>query len=160
MTGHRALSGGLLLLAASSGCLAQETPEANMEKRWLFVWRDLSDPAEVDRMIARFPRAKAAGYNGVVFSHRIAEEKGEELRQAASDHGLDLIAIVMGGSQDRNYMEGVLCEDALFVVEADAATLRQDHPTTVVNGDFEDVTGNHFNGWGFQDDEGVTGLTP
>lgn len=136
---------------------AQPGPQENrLEKRWLFVWRDMSNPAEVDRMIARFPQAKGNGYNGVAFSYNVPEAKAAELRQAAADNGLDLVAIVMGGSRDRNYMEGVLCQDQLFVVEGQTATLRQDNPTTVVNGDFEDVTNNHFNGWGFQDDEGVT----
>src|SRR5207244_5736289 len=31
-----------------------------------------------------------------------------------------------------------------------------DNPTRVVNGDLEDVAGNHFNGWSLQDDEGIT----
>lgn len=151
---------GLVLAGCVLGQTGGDGPvtqlKDGMQKRWLFVWQDMNDPAQIDRVTARFPQAKAAGYNGVVFSHRIAEEKADELRQAATDQGLDLIAIVMGGSQDRNYMEGVLCKDALFVVEGGTATLRQDNPTTVVNSDFEDATGNHFNGWGFQDDEGVT----
>jgi hypothetical protein len=46
-----------------------------MQKRWLFVWRDMSNPKEVERMIARFPRAQADGYNGVAFSYNVAPEK-------------------------------------------------------------------------------------
>src|SRR5207248_2639311 len=76
---------------------------APLQKRWLFVWRNMSDPKEVDRMIARFPAAQAAGYNGVAFEHNIPAAKAAELKQAAAAHGLDLIAIVMGGSRDRNY---------------------------------------------------------
>jgi len=136
---------------------AQDQPDADrMQKRWLFVWRDMSDPNEVDRMIARFPQAQAAGYNGVVFSYNIAKEKAPELVTAAKQYGLDLVAIVMGGPHDRNYMEGVLSKDSLFVVHGNTATLEQDNPTKVVNGDFEDATGDHFNGWAMQDDEGVT----
>ena len=129
---------------------------SGMQKRWLFVWRDMSDPKEVDRMIARFPRARAAGYNGVAFAYNIPPSKAAELRQAAKQNHLDLIAIVMGNPHDRNYVEGVLSKDALFVAQGGKATHQPDNPTRVVNGDFEDVTGNHFNGWGFQDDEGVT----
>jgi len=153
---------GALLLGAA-GVAPQETAapagaaaQGRLQKRWLFVWRDMSDPNEVDRMIARFPQAQADGYNGVVFSPNIPAEKAAALREAAQQHGLDLVAIVMGGSHDRNYMEGVLVQDALFVVQGGQATLQQDNPTQVVNGDFEDATGNHFGGWGFQDDEGVT----
>jgi hypothetical protein len=139
-----------------TGGPAHAQPQPSLQKRWLFVWRDMSDPKEVDRVIARFPRAKADGYNGVVFSYNIPPEKAAALREAAKQHGLDLVAIVMGGSRDRNYMEGVLAKDALFVARGGTAALVPDNPTRVVNGDFEDVTGNHINGWQFQDDEGVT----
>src|SRR5689334_3796276 len=69
-------------------------PKSQMQKRWLFVWRNMSDPKEVDRMIARLPRAQADGYNGVVFSHNIPPEKAAELREAAEKYGLDLVAVV------------------------------------------------------------------
>ncbi len=127
-----------------------------MTKRWLFVWQDMSDPQQLDRVIARFPRAQAAGYNGVVFSYNVAPQKAAEFKAAAEKYGLDLVAIVMGGAHDRNYMEGVPVRDALFVAHAGLATLQPDNPTQVANGDFEDVTGDHFNHWQFQDDEGVT----
>lgn len=127
-----------------------------MQKRWLFVWRDMSDPKEVDRMIERFPRAKAAGYNGVAFSYNIPESKAVELKSAAKQNGLDLVAIVMGNAHDRNYVEGLPVKDALFVVHGAKATMQADNPTRVVNADFEDFTGNHFKNWAFQDDEGVT----
>jgi hypothetical protein len=160
--GMLAGSVGLLFLGAIRAAPENLAPSdsartsASMQKRWLFVWRDMSDPREVDRMIARFPQAQAAGYNGVVFSYNIAREKAAELRHAAERYQLDLIAIVMGGAHDRNYVEGVLSQDALFVAHGGIATFQPDNPTQVVNGDFEDVTGNHFNGWSFQDDEGVT----
>ena len=107
-------------------------------------------------MMARFPQAKADGYNGVVFSWNIAPSKTAEFKQAARKNGLDLIATVMGGPHDRNYMEGVLSKDVLFVVHDGVVGFVPDNPTRVVNGDFEDVAGNHFKGWSFQDDEGVT----
>jgi hypothetical protein len=148
--------GGVALLGLTGACAQPGQRGARMEKRWLFVWRDMSNPQEVDRLIERFPRAQAAGYNGVVCSPDIPPEKAPALRAAAEQHGLDLVAIAMGGARDRNCMEGVLCKDALFVAHGGTATLVSDNPTQVVNGDFEDVTGNHFNGWQFQDDEGVT----
>ena len=105
------LVAGALLVYARPGLrpvsrLAPATAGAAMQKRWLFVWRDMSDPKEVDRMIARFPRAQADGYNGVAFAANIPSAKAAELRQAAKKHGLDLVAIVMGGSRDRNYRRG------------------------------------------------------
>lgn len=141
---------------APTALKAAPTLPGGMQKRWLFVWRDMSDPKEVDRMIARFPRAQADGYNGVAFSYNVPAAKAPALRQAAKAHGLDLIAIVMGGAHDRNYMEGLLSKDALFVARSGVATFQPDNPTKVVNADFEDTRGNHLNGWAFQDDEGVT----
>lgn len=161
-TGLLAVSGVSLFFALSctvprpTASQTDAQAQSRLQKRWLFVWRDMSDPREVDRMIARFPRAKADGYNGVVFSYSTPQEKAAELKQAAVANGLDLVAIVMGGSRDRNCMEGVLVKDALFLAQGGKATLAQDNPTKVVNGDFEDATGNHLNGWQFQDDEGVT----
>ncbi len=145
---------GLVILVVLATPSHAQQPQ--MQKRWLFVWRNMGNPAEVDRTIALFPRAQAAGYNGVAFSANIPAEKAPELKAAAAQHGLDLIAIVMGNCRDRNYMEGVPCQDQLFVAQGGVATLQQDNPTQVVNGDFEDVRDNHFNGWRFQDDEGVT----
>src|SRR6266850_5527891 len=81
------------------GALCQETQaaplsNAALQKRWLFVWRNLNDPREVDRMLERFPRAAAAGCNGVVFSSGIPAAKASGIRQAAESNHLDLIAIV------------------------------------------------------------------
>src|SRR3989442_3726421 len=94
------LVGTLLSAAASAGrkpapCSATAQPQSGLQKRWLFVWRDMSDPKEVDRMIARFPRTQADGYNGVAFSYNVPSGKAAELRQAAKKYGLDLVAIVM-----------------------------------------------------------------
>jgi hypothetical protein len=116
----------------------------------------MSDAKEVDRVIARLPQAQAAGYNGVVLSPNLPPAKAGELREAAQRHGLDLVAIVMGNSRDRNYMEGLPVKDALFVARDGAAIHQPDNPTRVANGDFEEFTGNHFARWGFQDDEGTT----
>src|SRR5580704_7719689 len=78
----------------------------SLEKRWVFVWRNMSDPKEVDRMISRFPQAAADGYNGFAFGYNIAPEKAAKLQQAASQYHLDLIAIVMGGAHNPNDTEG------------------------------------------------------
>lgn len=130
--------------------------ENSLQKRWFFVWRDMSDPKEVDRVIARLPHAAAQGYNGVVLSYNVAPAKSAELRQAAKTNGLDLIAIVMGGAHDRNYTEGVLSTNALFVAHGQRAIFEPDNPTRVLNAGFEDAVGEHFKGWTLQDDEGLT----
>jgi hypothetical protein len=128
---------------------------ARLQKRWLFIWRDMADPKEVDRMIARFPRAQADGYNGVVFAYDVAREKAADLKRAAAAHGLDLIAVVMGVPHDRNLVEGVAAREALFVAKGTTATFVPEGPG-LVNGDFEEAEGNHFVGWPGQIGEGVT----
>jgi hypothetical protein len=160
---RRALGGLLALLVVGFSFLYARAlkrtswpSSVTPQKRWLFVWRDMSDADEVDRMIARFPRAEADGYNGVAFAANIPSGKAAELKDAARRHGLDLIAIVMGGSHDPNLAEGVLSEDALFVARGETASFQPDNPTRMRNGGFENVTGNHFDGWSLQDDEGVT----
>ncbi|MBI3946730.1 MAG: carbohydrate binding domain-containing protein [Armatimonadetes bacterium] len=152
------LLAGILLAGGVRAALSpgNSGARAPAQKRWLFVWRNLRNPSEVDRMIARFPRARAAGYNGVVFSHNIPEAKAAELKEAAQQNGLDLVAVVMGGTRDRNYVEGVLSKDALFIAQGGAASHQPDNPTRVVNGDFEDVAGDRFRAWPMQDDPGVT----
>jgi hypothetical protein len=154
-----AAAAGSLLAAAAGAAPPAARPgdsQGRMQKRWLFVWRDMSDPKEVDRMIARFPRAEAAGYNGVAFSYNIPPSKAAELREAAKRHHLDIVAIVMGGAHDRNYMEGLLSKDALFVARNGVAAHQPDNPTRVLNADFEAASGDRFTGWANQDDVGVT----
>ena len=129
---------------------------AGMQKRWLFYWRDMNDPKQVDRIIADMPRAKQDGYNAVVFSYNVAPSKAAELKQAAQKNGLGLVAMVMGGGHDKNDAEGLLSQDALFVANGGRATFQPDNPTKVANGDFENVTGNHLSGWAFQDSEGAS----
>ena len=151
---------GVLLVGAAwavvrPAAIAAAETQTGMQKRWLFIFRDMSNPKEVENTITLFPRAKADGYNGVVFNFNVAADKVVELKKAAKDNGLDIVALVMGGSNDRNYMEGVLAKDAVFVAQGGKATLQADKPK-IVNGDFEDVKDNHFNGWPMQDDEGVT----
>jgi hypothetical protein len=116
----------------------------------------MSDPEEVERMTTRLPSARASGYNGVAFSYNVAPAKAAELRRAAKETGLDLVAIVMGGAHDHNYVEGVPVKDALFVARGRRAALKDDDTAKLVNGDFEESNGNHFKGWTLQDDEGLT----
>ena len=151
------LCAALACLAATASNLKAQATQANrMQKRWFFVWRDMSDPKEVDRLIARLPAAHAAGYNGVAFSYNVPAAKAPELREAAKKNGIALVAIVMGGNRDKNYAEGLLSKDALFTAANGQLQFVPDNPTKLNNADFESARGDHMNGWGFQDDEGVT----
>ena len=98
------------LMLASAGSAASDGNPERFQKRWFFESRNMNEPKEVDRMIARFPEAKAAGYNGVAFSYNVPAAKAPELKKAAADNGLDLVAIVMGGpmigTMSREYRKG------------------------------------------------------
>ena len=113
---------------------------ARLQKRWLFIWRDMSDPKEVDRMIARFPRAQADGYNGVAFSYNVppAKAAGAAAGREAERPG------------PRRHRDGRLARPQLRRRRALARTrcssrtagrrrIQPDNPTQVMNADFEDV---------------------
>src|SRR5262245_51308008 len=145
----------LLLSLCSFPLIAHPEPQSTLQKRWLFVWRNLNDPGEVDRMLERFPRAAAAGYNGVVLQAGIPAAKAAEIKRAAETNHLDLIAIVMHGVKDRNYVEGVFASNTSFVVQQGKVVHRQDNPTAVLDGGFEQARTNRFLSWPMQDDPGV-----
>ncbi len=145
---------GVMLASMALGWAA--APEQQLSKRWLFIWQDLDKPEQVDSVIALFPRAEAAGYNAVLIWHEMAPSRVEALKEAAKQHHLAIIPIIMANPHDPNYTEGLLAKDALFVARGGTATFQPDNPTQARNGDFEEVSGNHFGGWGFQDDEGKT----
>lgn len=164
MHSFRPLAWGLMAVAGLAGALwlgrvgaASDVaaPKPVLKQRWLFVWRDMTDPKEVDRMLARFPQAQASGYNGVAFSARVPEAKAPEVRAAAKKYGLDLVAIVMGNPRDRNYFEGMLSKETRFVARGGVLAHEPENPR-LVNADFETVAGNRFTRWRMQDDEGVT----
>jgi hypothetical protein len=125
-----------------------------MAHRWLFFWNDMTEPTEVERMIARFPRAQAAGFNGVVFPAKLAPAKPRELKEAAARHGLALIPVIMGRSMDTHYTEGLPVRDALFVAGDDVLHFQPDNPTTVRNAGFERVRSDGFAYWTLFSDAG------
>ena len=100
----------------------------------------MSDPKQVDRTIAQFPRAQADGYNAVVFGSNVAPAKAAEFKQAAkASTGWAWSRWSWAAAHDHNDAEGLLSQDALFVAHGGTAAFQPDNPTQVVNGDFEDV---------------------
>ena len=139
--------------------------------RWLFVMRDLDSPENVASTLALLPRAREAGYNAVVLSDgnlyrldRVDASYRENLlslQREAKRQGLELIPCVMpigysGGilSVDPNLAEGLPVKDATFVVHDGRAVLRPGSEATLPGGTFENVDGDTFAGWDWQDNAG------
>ncbi|MEW6756382.1 MAG: hypothetical protein AB1505_36230, partial [Candidatus Latescibacterota bacterium] len=166
----------VVVLALGISCATQaegaDPARRPTARRWLFVMRTMRDAREMERTIALFPQAKAAGYNAVVLSDRNlyqldqAEpsylENVRKLQQAAFSNGLDLIPCVMpigySGAivgRDPNLAEGIPVKDALLVVQGREARLVAD-PAVSLAGDFEQSQDNRFAGWEMQDNVGAS----
>jgi len=145
---------GALGLSVAGACAAEA--QQNLKYRWVFVWRQLSRPEEVDKLIADLPRAAAAGYNGLVLRWNVAPEKKEALKAAAAQYHFDLIPTVMGsGAPERDLMEGLPVRDALFVAHNGTATISADPAVSLPGGEFEEAKGDTFAGWDSQEQPGV-----
>jgi hypothetical protein len=140
---------GLAVLASSGWA-----DNAQLKYRWLFIFRDLTKPEEVDRTIALLPGAAADGYTGLVLSWHIASQKVEQLKAEAAKYKLDLIPTVMGGVSDPNMAEGLPVKDAAFIAHNGKATLVPDPQASLAGGDFENAQNDRFAGWETQEAPG------
>jgi hypothetical protein len=140
---------GVIGMSSSGWC-----DSSQLKYRWLFVWRDLTQPEQVDQTIAQIPRAAADGYNGFVLNWHIAPGKVEHLKAEAAKYHIDLIPTVMGGVPDRNLYEGLPVKDALFVAHGGTATLVPDPAAVLPGGSFEQANGDTFAGWDSQESPG------
>ncbi len=144
--------------------------EIELRHRWLFVMRDMSQSENLAATLDLLPRAQAAGYNAIVLSDSNLFELKQlgssyrdnilRLQQEAKQYGLELIPSVMpigySGAilgYDRNLAEGIPVKDGLFIVHNGEAVSAPDPPVALA-GDFEQVQGDAFAGWDFQENEG------
>jgi len=150
---------------------AQEGPR--FQKRWFYAMHNLQVDKNADDLVILIGRAGKAGYNGVVLAdykfnvldrvprHYFANVA--RVKEAAHKAGLEIIPAVfpIGYSSgllahDPNLAEGVPVKDAPFVVKGGEAVLDRDGSARLVNGDLEEVKGDRFAGFTFQDDPGKT----
>ena len=136
---------------------------------WVFGWglgKD-SDVAEISRVLQT---AGQHGFNGAVVSFgldTLCKQSADyfrrlnEVQQACEQNRLELIPAVFsvgygGGilAHDRNLAEGLPVEDAPFLVRAGEARLVTSNAVQIVNGGFEDYSGNRFQGFDFHDQPG------
>lgn len=136
---------------------------------WIFGWnlRRDSDVAEISRVLES---GAQHGINGAVMSLGLDTlckkspdyfRRLEQVRDACQRNKLELIPAVFsvgyGGaalSHNRNLAEGLAVVDAPFVVEGGMARLEPDASVGLVNGDFENFSGNRLAGYRFHDQPG------
>jgi hypothetical protein len=159
---------GVWLLAS---CLIVSNLSAAHPERfvWVFGW-GLGNDADVSEIRKVLDSAGKAGLNGAVVSFgldtlckRDAEyfRRLEAVRQVCDSNKLELIPTVFsvgygGGilSHNPNLAEGLPVVDAPFVVSGNEARFVPDATVQLMNGGFEEFTGNKFRGFGFHDDPG------
>jgi hypothetical protein len=127
--------------------------------------------AEADRVVALVERAAKDGYNGVVIADYKTNFLGrmpktyfdhvERVKRAAAKAKVELIPTVFpigysNGllSNDPNLAEGIPVLKAPFVVRGGVAVPVHEPATKVVNGDLEELRGDSFAGFGYQDAPG------
>lgn len=139
--------------------------------RWVYVRDELDVPGNLEKVQDLMRRAKADGYNGIVFSNLWSQNNLENLDRASPDYinklnalkgtadslGLELYpAILTVGyaspmlARDPNLVEGLPVKDALYIANKGEAVLSPDPPVSLPGGDFESSAGDVLNGWDSQ----------
>jgi hypothetical protein len=166
---------GLLFAALSGSLRAAETPPALVPARatadrWVYCPTNFQVNANVDRLLALFDRAQAAGYNGIILTDfkfgRMRDRPANyaanlaRTRRAAAEHHLALIACVMpvgyAGEilqNDPNLAEGIPATAVPFTVHGDHASA--DTTELLPDGDAEKDGGKRIAGWDWCDGPGV-----
>jgi len=138
--------------------------------RWVFITSGLQTAKDVEdiREIARV--GSEHGLNGMVLSVGLDRMdlqtaayfgRLEQVKQIAEQYSLEVIPQIFsagyGGSiiaYNRNLAEGLPVKDALFVVRNGVAWLEPDPAPKIINGGFEDYSGNQARGYSFHDRPG------
>ncbi|MBI3680442.1 MAG: hypothetical protein HY235_08600 [Acidobacteria bacterium] len=138
--------------------------------RWVFVTRGLQSDRDVEdiRQIAK--TASEHGLNGMVLSAGLTRldlqpaayfRRLDEVKKIMAEQSLELVPLGFsagyGGdvlAHNRNLAEGLPVKDALFVVRDGVARLEPDPAVSVVNGGFEEYTGQTMRGYNFHDRPG------
>jgi hypothetical protein len=162
----------LAIVLASSPVQADEA-KPRYEQRWFYAAYNLLVDKNADQLIELLDRAGKSGYNGVVLADYKFNILGrmpanyfrnvERVKQAAAKSNIEIIPAVfpVGYSagllaHDANLAEGLPVKDVPFDVKDREAALVHDPASVVINGGLEDVKGDRFTGFTFQDDPGVT----
>ncbi|WP_422925994.1 hypothetical protein [Singulisphaera sp. PoT] len=162
----------LVVVATRATSMAEES-RPRYEKRWVYAAPNLAVEESVDDILALIGRSRKAGYNGMILAdykfnildrmHPGYLRNVRKVVEAAADLDFELIPAVfpIGYSEgllahDPNLAEGLPVVDAPFVVNGPEARLVEDPDAGYKNGGLEDVRGDRFAGFSFQDDPGKT----
>ncbi len=153
------------LMCATSLCAQSR----ELKYRWFYAAMDAGNLESVARITALFPRAAAAGYNGILWNgidgHNRSSAYADAVRgfqKTAAAYGLEVIPAILAYNDssilkiDPNLAEGLPVKDALFVVHGSEALQEPDHAVAITNGGFETATDDVFGGWQLQDSPGVS----
>ena len=136
---------------------------------WVFGW-NLEKDSDVPEMVLVLDAARQHGCNGAVLSAGLDSlsrqspdffRRLEQVQQACERNHLELIpsffSIGYGSgflAHNPNLAEGVPVEDAPFLVRNGQGQLDDNHSVSIVNGGFEDFSGNRLKGFNFHDQPG------
>lgn len=141
-----------------------------LELRWVYLQQNLQVAENLPTIEAILRRASKSGYNGVVLADyklnildRVPDHyftNAARFRELCRELKLEIIPTVAGFgyssgilAHDPNLAEGIPARDVPFVVKAGRVVLDVDEGN-LIPGDFENLKGNNFTGWGFQDEPG------
>ncbi|MCZ7646834.1 MAG: hypothetical protein M5U26_16355 [Planctomycetota bacterium] len=161
-----------MFFASPKGLRAGEAAKPEWQKRWVYVPSNLYVNENLPKLEALFKRAKAAGYNGVLFTdyktftwwNLDAAERwkanARKLRALCTDLGLELNLCVMPFGyassllfNDVNLANGMPVKDAPLLAQGGALVPQQ--TAELKNGSFEERQDHRALGFGFQDNIGA-----
>jgi hypothetical protein len=136
---------------------------------WIFGW-GLGKDADVAQIAQVIETGSKHGINGAMVSFGLDTlckktpdffRRLDAVKQVCERNQVELIPAIFsvgyGGSalsHDRDLAEGVPVEDALFAVQDGEARFLPDESVRLVNGGFEEFTGNRLKGYNFHDQPG------
>ncbi|MDD4857764.1 MAG: hypothetical protein PHD74_06625 [Candidatus Krumholzibacteria bacterium] len=159
--------------AALQGLLAARSAGGSGEwsRRWVYVSSNLYVDENIPKLESLLRRARAAGYNGILFSDSKTltwwrleapdrwQANAARLRALASELGMELVVCVFPFgyaesflAHDPNLAAGLPVRNAPLVRRGDYLVAEQ--TATIENGSFEEHSGNRAAGFGVQDDPG------
>src|SRR5581483_9444774 len=150
-----------LLLWGAASTAAGDEPGVRYERRWIYGSQNLLVDKNVDTLVALIERGAKAGYNGILladYKFNILDRMPpnyfrnvERVKKAAGGAQMEIIPAIfpIGYSDgllahDPNLAEGLLVENAPFVVHGREAAPANDSAATIANGDLEETRGDAF----------------